>query len=113
MHVVVTDPTFVVCACHQRLGLFHRVNCECLVVDSFECTINYRILLAGCLQYAFIQIDVLYTHSLAVDHHITRNTLGSIVHYVFLIHQAIHLGSKSNELRDTMTIVFVLEYGTW
>ena len=113
VNVVITNPTFVICACHQRLGLLHRVNCECLVVDMFECAINHRILLTTRFQYASIQIDVLYTCSLAVDYNITRYTLGSIVYHVFLIHQAIHLGSKSNEFHDAMTIVFVLENRSW
>ena len=45
MHIVITDPTFVVCTCHERLGLLHCANCESLVIDAFECTVNCCILL--------------------------------------------------------------------
>ena len=54
MNVVITNPSLVVCACHQCLRLLHCTNCECLVVDAFECAINHSIILILCFQYTFV-----------------------------------------------------------
>ena len=113
VNVVITDPTFVVCAYHQCIRLLHHVNCECLVVDVFECAVNHRIVLTTCFQYTFVQFDILHTHSTTLNHHNMRYTLDSIMHHVFLMHQAIYLRSKSYEFSDTMIIVFILVNRSW
>ena len=109
VYVVVQDPSLVVCASHECLGLFLRADIEGLVVDSLEAAFHYCISLLLCLNNTLVQIDVLHTHSLSIDHHIARNSLCCIVYHMLLTDQAIHLRSKSNELRDAMSVVFVLE----
>ena len=112
MHVVVQIPTLVVCASHECLGLFLCGNVEGLVVDSLEAAFHHCISLLLCLKDALVQIDVFHTHSLSVDYYIARNSLCCIVYYLLLIDQTVHLRSQSNELSDTMSVVFVLEYGS-
>ena len=112
VHVVVQDPTLVVCACHECLGLFLRADIEGLVVDALEAALDHCISLLLCLKDALVQIDVLHNHSLSIDHHIARNSLCCVVYHMLLIHQAIHLRSKSHELRDAMSVVLVLEDGS-
>ena len=109
MHVVVQDPTFVIRASHECLSLLLRCDIEGLVVDSFEAAFHYCIFLLLCLNNTLVQLDVLHAHSLTIGHNIARNSLCCIVYYMLLIDQAVHLWSQSNELRDTMSIVFVLE----
>ena len=111
MHVVVQDPSLVVRACHECLGLFLRCDIESLVVDALEAAIDDCIFLLLCLKYTLVQIDVLHAHSLSIDHHIARYSLCCIVYDVLLIDQTIYLWPQTNELRDTMSVVFVLEYG--
>ena len=60
-----------------------------------------------------VQIDVFYTHSLTVDYHASWNFLYQIVHDVNLIDKSIHLRSKSHNLRDAMSVVLILQYGSW
>ena len=112
MHDVVQDPTLVVCASHECLGLFLCVDVESLVVDVLEGAIDHCIFLLLCLKNTLVQIDVLHAHPLSIDHHIARNSLCCIVYHMLLINQTVHLRSQSHELRDTMSVVFVLEYGT-
>ena len=111
MHVVVQDPTFVIRASHECLGLLLRRDIKGLVVDALEAAFNHCIFLLLCLKYTLVQIDVLHAHSLSIDHHIARNSLCCVVYDVLLINQAIHLRSQSNELRNAMSVVFVLEDG--
>ena len=61
VNVVATDPTFVVCACHQCLRLLHCTNCILLIVDAFECAVNHSIILTLCFQYTFEQFVILHT----------------------------------------------------
>lgn len=60
-----------------------------------------------------VQIDVFYTHSLTVDYHASWYFLYQIVHDVNLIDKSIHLRSKSHNLRDAMSVVLILQYGSW
>ena len=112
MHIVVQDPTFVVRASHKCLGLFLRADIEGLVVDALEAAIDHCIFLLLCLKDALVQIDVLHAHSLSIDHHIARNSLCCVMYHLLLIDKTVHLWSKSHELRDTMSVVLVLEYGS-
>ena len=112
VHVVVQDPSLVVCASHECLGLFIRADIEGLVVDALEAALDHCISLLLYLKHTLVQIDVLHTHSLSIDHDIARNSLCCIVYYMLLINQAVHLGSQSDELRDVMSVVFVLKDGT-
>ena len=112
VHVVVQDPTLVVCASHECLGLFLRGDIEGLVVDALEAAFDHCIFLLLCLKYTLLQFDVLHTHSLSIDHHIARNSLCCVMHYMLLINKTVHLRSKSHELRDTMFVMLVLEDGT-
>ena len=105
-------PFLVVVASHECLGLFLGAGIETLIVDGFEAAIDHCIILTLCLKNTFVQIDVLHTHSLTIDYHITRNSLCCIVYYMLLINQTIHLGSKSHELGGAMLIVLVLENGS-
>ena len=91
LYTVIIDSFLVVCVCHQCLGLFHCANCKLLVIDAFECAVNYSILLTICFKYTFAQINILHARSLTLNHDITRYTLGSIVYHIFLIDRAIHL----------------------
>ena len=112
MHVVVQDPSLVVCASHECLGLLLRGDIESLVVDALEDAFDHCIFLLLCLKDTLAQIDVLHAHSLSIDHHIARNSLCCVVYDVLLINQTLHLWSQSIILRDAMSVVFILEYGT-
>ena len=112
MHIVITDPSLVIVESHECLGLLLRADGEPLIVDSLENAIYHNILLTLCLEYTLVLIDVLYTHSLTIDYHVTRYALCRIVYYILLINQTIHLGSESHELGDVMSIVLVLEDGS-
>ena len=112
VHVVVQDQTLVIRASHEWLGLLLRADVEALVVDAFEAAFDHCIFLLLCLKNTLVQIDVLHAHSLTIDHHIARNSLRCIVYHMLLINQAIHLRSQSNELRDAMSVVLVLEDGS-
>ena len=109
MHIVVQDPTLVVCASHESLCLLLRADIESLVVDTFEATFDNCISLLFCLKYTLVQIHVLHAHFLTIDYHIARNTLCCIVYHLLLIHKAVHLRSESYELGDAMSVVLVLE----
>ena len=112
VHVVVQDPTLVVCASHECLGLLLRADIESLVVDAFEAAFDHCISLLLCLKDALVQFDVLHAHSLSVDHHIARNSLCCIVYYMLLINQTVHLRSQTSKLCDAMSVVLILEDGT-
>ena len=112
MHVVVQDPSLVVCASHECLGLFLRADIEGLVVNAFEAAFDHCIFLLLGLKHTLVQIDVLHAHSLTIDYHIARNSLCCIVYYLLLINQTVHLRSQTHELRDTMSVVLILEDGS-
>ena len=112
MHVVVQDPSLVVCASHECLGLFLRADVEGLVVDALEAAFDHCIFFLLCLKDALVQIDVLHAHSLTVNHDVARNSLCCIVYDVLLINKTVHLRSQSHEFRDAMSVVFILEDGT-
>ena len=112
VHVVVQDQTLVIRASHEWLGLLLRADVEALVVDAFEAAFDHCIFLLLCLKNTLVQIDVLHAHSLTVIHDVARNSLCCIVYHMLLINQAIHLWSKSDELRDAMSVMFVLEDGS-
>ena len=109
MHIVITNPSLVICASHEYLGLFLRADSQPLIINSLESVIDHSIILTLSLKYMFVQIDVLYTHSLTIDYHIPWNPLCCIVYYILLINQTIHLGSESHEFSDAMSIVLVIE----
>ena len=110
MHIVVQDPSLVVCASHECLCLLLRCDIESLVVDTFEAAFDDCISLLLCLKDTLVQIDVLHAHFLTIDCHISWNTLCCIVYYILLIDETVHLGSKSHELGGEMSVVFILEY---
>ena len=112
VHVIVQDPTLVIGARHKCLGLLLRADIEGLVVDAFEAAFDHCILLLLCLEDTLVQVDVLHAHSLTIDYHIARNSLCCVVYHMLFINQAVHLRSQSNELRDAMSVVLVLEDGT-
>ena len=112
VHIVVQDPSLVVCASHECLGLLLRADIESLVVDAFGGVIDHSILLTLCLKYTLVQIDVLHTHSLTIDYHIPWNAFRRTVYHILLISQKIHLESESHELPDAISVVFVLENGS-
>ena len=112
MYIVVQDPTLVVCASHECLGLFLRDDIESLVVGAFEAAFDHCISLLLCLNNTLVQIDILYAHSLSIDHNIARNSLCCVVYHMLLIDQAVHLWSKSHELRNAMSVMLILEDGT-
>ena len=112
MHIVFQDPSLVVRASHECLGLFLRCDIESLVVDALEAAFDHCISLLLCLKDTLVQFDVLYAHSLTIDYDIARNSLCCTVYYMLLINQAVHLRSQTNELGDTMSVVLVLEDGT-
>ena len=111
LHIVVQDPSLVVCASHECLGLFLRADIQSLVIDSFEAALDHCIFLLLCLKDALVQFDVLHAH-LSIDHDVARYSLCCVVYHMLLINQAVHLRSQSNELRDAMSVVLILEYGT-
>ena len=112
MHIVVQDPSLVVRTSHKYLGLFLCGDIEGLVVDALEAALDHCISLLLCLKDTLVQFDVLHTHPLSIDHHVARNSLCCIVYYMLLINQAVHLRSQTNQLHDTMSVVFILEYGS-
>ena len=112
VYVVVQDPSLVVCASHECLGLFLRADIEGLVVDSLEAALDHCIFLLLCLKTTLVQFDVLHAHPLSIDYHIARNALCCIVYHLLLINQTVHCRSQSNELRDAMSVMVILEYGT-
>ena len=112
MHIVVQDPSLVICASHECLGLFLRTDIESLVVDALEAAFDHCIFLLLCLNNTLVQIDVLHAHFLSIDHNIARNSLRCVVYHMLLIDQAVHLRPQTNELGDAMSVVLVLEYGT-
>ena len=112
MYTVIQDPSLVVRACHEGLGLLHHTNIESLVVDSLEAAPNCSISIPLCLKDTLVQLDVLHAHPLSIDHDIARNSLCCVVYHLLLINQAVHLWSQTNELRDTMPVVLILEDGT-
>ena len=109
MYVVVQDPSLVICASHEYLGLLLRADIEGLVVDALEAAFHHCIFLLLCLNNTLAQFDVLHAHPLTIDHDVARNSLCYIVFHVLLIDQTVHLRSQSHELRDAMSVVFVLE----
>ena len=109
MYVVVQDPTLVVCASHECLGLLLRDDIEGLVVDAFEAAFDHCIFLLLGLKDTLVQLNVLHAHPLTVNHHIARNSLCCIVYHMLLINQTVHLWSQTNELRNAMSVVLVLE----
>ena len=109
MHVVVQDPSLVVRACHECLGLLLRCDIEFLIIDSLEGALNDYISIPLGLEDTLVQIDVLHAHSLTIDHHVARNSLCCVVYHMLLINQAIHLRSQSHELCNAMSVVLVLE----
>ena len=109
MHVVVQDPSLVVCASHEWLGLFLCGDIEGLIIDTLEGTFDHCISLLRCLKDALVQLDVLHAHSLTIDYDVARNSLCYIVFHMLLINQSVHLRSQSHELRDAMSVVLVLE----
>ena len=109
MHIVVQDPTLVVRARHEGRGLFLGGDIESLVVDSLERPLNDCISLLLCLENTLVQIDILHTHSITIEYHTAKYSLGRTEYYVFLINQAVHLGSETHELGNTKPIMFVLE----
>ena len=112
MYVIIEEPTLVICASHECLGLLLRGDVEGLVVDALEAAFDHCISLLLCLKDALVQIDVLHAHSLSIDHNIARNSLRCVVYHMLLIDQAVHLRPQTNELGDAMSVVLVLEYGT-
>ena len=112
MHVVVQDPSLVIGTSHQCLGLLLRRDIEGLVVDALEAALDHCIFLLLCLKDTLVQLDVLHTHSLSIDHHIARYSLCCVVYHLLLIDKTVHLRSQANELRDAMSVVFILEDGS-
>ena len=112
VHIVVQDPTFVICASHEGLGLFLRADIEGLIVNSLEAAFDHCIFLLLCLKDTLVQFHVLHTHSLTIDHDVARYSLRCIVYDVLLINQTVHLRSQTNEFRNAMSIVFILEDGS-
>ena len=109
MHIVVQDPSLFVRSNREGLGLFLRADIESLVVDALEAALDHCIFLLLCLKNTLVQIDVLYNHPFSIDHDIARNSLCCIVYHMLLINQAVHLWSKSHELRDAMSVVLILQ----
>ena len=112
MYVVVQDPSLVICASHECLGLLLRADIESLVVDALEAAFHHCISLLLCLEDALVQIDVFHAYPLTIDNDVARYSLCCVVYDVLLIDQTVHLWSQSNELRDAMSVVLVLEDGT-
>ena len=94
VHVVVQDPSLVVGARHECLGLFLRGNVESLVVDALEAAFDHCISLLIGLKNTLVQFDVLHAHSLTIDHDIARNSFCCVVYHMLLINQAVHLRSE-------------------
>ena len=79
MHVVVQDPTLVVCASHECFSLLLGADIEGLVVDAFEAAFDHCIFLLLCLNNALVQLEVFHAHSLIIDHNIARISLCCVV----------------------------------
>ena len=112
MHIVVQDPTFVIGESHKCLGLLLRTDIEGLVVDTLEAAFNHCIFLLLCLKNTLVQLDVLHNHSLSIDYDVARCSLCYVVHHLLLIDKTVHLRSQTNELRDAMSVMLVLEDGS-
>ena len=112
MYVVFQDPFLVVRACHECLGLLLRADIEGLVVDSLEAAFDHCLSLLLCLNNTLVQIDVLHSHHLTIDHDIARYSLCCVVYHLLLIDQTGYPWSQTNELRDAMSVVFVLKNGS-
>ena len=97
MHIVVQDPTLVIRASHECLGLLLRTDIEGLVVDALEAAFDHCISLLLGLKDTLVQIDVLHAHSLTILHYIARNSLCCIVYHMFLINQPSNASSVSNQ----------------
>ena len=109
VHFVVQDQSLVICAKHEGLGLFIRDDIESLVVDALEAAFDHGVFLLLNLNNTLVQLDVLHTHPFSIDHHVARNFLCCIVYHLLLIDQTVHLRSQTYELRDAMSIIFILE----
>ena len=112
MYVVFQDPSLVVRASHKGLSLFLRSDTESLVLDALETALDHCISLLLGLKDALVQIDILHTHPLTIDHNIARNSLRCVMHYILLINQSVYLRSQSHELRDAMSVMLILEDGS-
>ena len=112
MHVIVQDPSLVVCARHECIGLLLRCDIESLVVNALEAALDHCIFLLLYLKDTLVQFDVLHNHFLTIDHHIARNSFCCTMYHMLLINQAVYLWSKSHELRDAMSVMFILEDGS-
>ena len=112
MHAAFQDPSLVVCTSHKCLCLLLRADIESLVVDALEAAFHHCIFLLLCLNNTLVQFDVLHAHSLSIDHNVAINSLCCIVFHMLLINKAVHLRSKPNELRDTMSVMLILEDGS-
>ena len=97
MYVVVQDPTLVVCASHEYLGLLLRDDIEGLVVDALEAALNHCIFLLLYLKDTLVQLDVLHAHSLSINHNVARNSLRCIVYHMLLINQPSSTSLVSNQ----------------
>ena len=78
MHVVVQDPSLVVRACHECLGLLLRCDIEFLIIDSLEGALNDYISIPLGLEDTLVQVDVLHAHSLSIDYHIARTPFAAL-----------------------------------
>ena len=96
MHVVVQDPSLVIRASHECLGLLLRRDIEGLVVDAFEAALDHCIFLLLCLKDTLVLLDVLHTHPLSIDHNIARYSICCVVYHLLLIDKAVYLRSKSH-----------------
>ena len=112
IHVVFQDPSLVVRASHECLGLLLRDDIESLVVDAFKAVFDHCISLLLCLNNTLVQIDVLYAHSLTIDHDVARCSLCCVVHHMLLIDKTVHLRAQSHEPRDAMPVMLILEDGS-
>ena len=70
MYNIGQDPSPVIHVIHECSGLILCADCECLVVDMLECTLDHCISLHLGFKYTIVQIDVLYNHFLTIDCHI-------------------------------------------
>ena len=95
MYVVVQDPSLVIRASHECLGLFLRADIEGLVVDALEAAFDHCVFLLLCLNNTLVQIGVLHTHSLTIDHDVATNSLCCVVYHMLLINQPNSTSSAS------------------
>ena len=54
VYVVVQNPSLVVCASHECLGLFLRADIESLIVDTIEAAFDHCISLLLCLKNTLV-----------------------------------------------------------